>query len=243
MAEIRTCIIIPIYNEHPSNAEKKSLLRNTTVLKYYDIYAIHPIGMNTNEYNQYNIDRFIPFDEKYFRSNKSYSRLLLSYSFYECFTSYDYMLIAQTDTYILDSDYSLEYFINMSYDYYGAPWPNGPFDGQFGIREYIKSIFVPSPKSLLVGNGGFSLRRISTTKKLVFNHAFFIKYFWRLNEDIFFSLHGRNRKDYSSCPYNIASQFSLETNMDYEISNGNIPYAIHAWEKYLSKKLQNDLIR
>ena len=125
----------------------------------------------------------------------------------------------------------------MSYDYYGAPWPNGPFDGQFGIREYIKSIFVPSPQGLLVGNGGFSLRRISTTKKLVFNHAFFIKYFWRLNEDIFFSLHGRNGKDYSSCPYNIASQFSLETNMDYEISNGNIPYAIHAWAKYLSKKL------
>lgn len=115
--------------------------------------------MIVNEYKEYHILKYIPFKKKYFRSNKSYSRLLLSDSFYDCFDDYDYMLIAQTDTYILNSNYSLEYFVDMSYDYYGAPWPSGPFPTPFGIREYIKSIFVHNSEQLLVGNGGFSLRK------------------------------------------------------------------------------------
>lgn len=242
MSKRKICIIIPIYNEYPSESEKKSILRNTTVLQQYDVYAIHPAGMNINEYKMYRIYKYIPFKKKYFRSNKSYSRLLLSGSFYDCFNEYDYMLIAQTDTYILNSNYSLEYFINMSYDYYGAPWPCGPFATPYGIREHIKSIFVHNSKQLLVGNGGFSLRKISSTKRLVKRHALYIKIFWRLNEDLFFSLHGMKHKGYSACPITIASQFALETNMDSEISKGNLPYAIHAWEKHLSKKLQNELI-
>ena len=242
MSKRKICIIIPIYNEYPSESEKKSILRNTTVLQQYDVYAVHPAGMNINEYKMYRIYKYIPFKKKYFRSNKSYSRLLLSGSFYDCFNEYDYMLIAQTDTYILNSNYSLEYFINMSYDYYGAPWPCGPFATPYGIREYIKSIFVHNSKQLLVGNGGFSLRKISSTKRLVKRHALYIKIFWRLNEDLFFSLHGMKHKGYSACPITIASQFALETNMDSEISKGNLPYAIHAWEKHLSKKLQNELI-
>lgn len=242
MSKRKICIIIPIYNEYPSESEKKSILRNTTVLQQYDVYAVHPAGMNINEYKMYRIYKYIPFKKKYFRSNKSYSRLLLSGSFYDCFNEYDYMLIAQTDTYILNSNYSLEYFINMSYDYYGAPWPCGPFATPYGIREHIKSIFVHNSKQLLVGNGGFSLRKISSTKRLVKRHALYIKIFWRLNEDLFFSLHGMKHKGYSACPITIASQFALETNMDSEISKGNLPYAIHAWEKHLSKKLQNELI-
>ena len=78
MSEIKTCIIIPIYNEHPSESEKKSILRNTSVLQQYDVFAIHPAGMNVNEYKEYHILKYIPFKKKYFRSNKSYSRLLLS---------------------------------------------------------------------------------------------------------------------------------------------------------------------
>ena len=242
MSEIKTCIIIPIYNEHPSESEKKSILRNTSVLQQYDVFAIHPAGMNVNEYKEYHILKYIPFKKKYFRSNKSYSCLLLSDSFYDCFDDYDYMLIAQTDTYILNSNYSLEYFVDMSYDYYGAPWPSGPFSTPFGIREYIKSIFVHNSEQLLVGNGGFSLRKISSTKRLVECHSLYIKLFWRLNEDLFFSLHGSKHNGYSACPFTVASQFALETNMDSEITKGNIPYAIHAWEKYLTKKLQNELI-
>ena len=109
-------------------------------------------------------------------------------------------------------------------------------------REYIKSIFVHNSKQLLVGNGGFSLRKISSTKRLIKCYSLYIKLFWRLNEDLFFSLHGSKHNGYSACPFSVASQFALETNMDSEISRGNTPYAIHAWEKHLTKKLQNELI-
>jgi len=226
----KTCIIIPIYNAIPTMSEKKSLTRNIPILKEYDILAVCPESMDLTEYEGYGFTAFLKFSDKYFVSNKSYSRLLLSEELYEELTEYDYMLIAQTDTYILNTEYTLEQFVEMGYDYYGAPWPEGPFDLPYGPREYFKSLFVSNPKKLRVGNGGFSLRNVKACSKAVKKHRLYIKYLWRLNEDLFFCT--RLEK---IAPLDVASKFALETNMKEELEKGNIPYALHAYEKYLNK--------
>ena len=234
------CIIIPIYNEQPTENEILSIARNTDVLGDYDIFAVHPASMDTTAYTRFKISRFIPFSDLYFGSNKTYSRLILSKEFYQPFLEYEYMLIAQTDTYILNTDYTLKYFINQNYDYWGAPWPDGPFDLPYGSKEWFKSIFVKSPKNLHVGNGGFSLRRVSSTYELVKKHHTYIKYAWRLNEDLFFSnIANKSNSAYTSAPINEAAKFALETNMQEEITNGNVPFAVHAWEKYLKQEVTN----
>lgn len=180
---------------------------------------------------------FKPFKKKYFKSNKTYSRLLLSDGFYRTFLEYEYMLIAQTDTYILNTEHTLEEFLKISrersYDYWGAPWPEGPFTKPYTLKDRFKLPVVKHPEQVRVGNGGFSLRHVSNTCNLVIRKRNLIDFYWRFNEDMFFSwfaLDPVNR--YRAASYEEASVFALESNMREEIEKGNIPYAVHAWEKY-----------
>ena len=261
------CIIIPIYNEKPSDSEVKSIRRNINVLKDYDIWFIHPFLMDTSSYEEIIIEafeedihdrpdesirgsisglfndhiHFKPFKKKYFKSNKTYSRLLLSDTFYRAFLEYEYMLIAQTDTYILNTDHTLKEFLKISreksYDYWGAPWPYGPFGKPYTLKDRLKLVVVRHPEQVKVGNGGFSLRHVSNTCNLVIRKRNLIDFYWRFNEDMFFSweaLDPSNKYRTASCEE--ASAFALEMNMKEEISRGNIPFAVHAWEKYCTDK-------
>ena len=240
----RLCVIIPIYHSEPLENERISIMRTVEVLGSYDIYAICPESLNVSRYRELNLHNFLTYSDAYFKSNKSYSRLLLSEMFYSDYKQYEYMLIAQTDTLILNTKLNIEDFMDFNYDYWGAPWPNGVFGGEYGIKEAIKSIFVHNPKGLKVGNGGFSLRRIQSTKELVVLHKKYISLVWRLNEDLFFSHMARKCEEigargiikprfrYIAAPVSLAMQFALETDMTEQIKNGNIPYAVHAWEKY-----------
>ena len=238
------CIIIPVYNEKPTENEAKSIRRNISVLQEYDVFVVCPDNLDKDEYGKLGLSNFITFDNRYFKSNKTYSRLILSEKFYEPFINYEYMLIAQTDTYILNTEYSLKQFIDKRYDYWGAPWPKGPFDEPYGVKELYKSMFVRCPRKLHVGNGGFSLRKVSSTYELVKKYKKYIKYLWRLNEDLFFSNVAQNKEEvYSAAPMEEAEEFALETTMREEIEKGNVPFAIHAWEKYLSRDMSERLIK
>lgn len=228
----RACIIIPVYRENPTENEILSISRNMSILSDYDIYIVCPDSMKHDAYEKLGIENFVSFSDNYFKSNKTYSRLMLSKAFYMHFLSYEYMLIAQPDTYILNTDYTLEYFMDMGYDYFGAPWPNGPLDKPYGIKDYIKMVLAKGCQKLKVGNGGFSLRKISTCKEAVWNNQFYIRYLFMFNEDLFYSLKLRNIPTVE-----IASKFALETNMQEEIDKGNYPYALHAFEKHLNKNI------
>ena len=255
------CIIIPIYNKSPNENEVLSIRRNCSVLKDYDIFFIHPFTMDVTEYEGLIIENFIeeisdrpdksttdifndhihfkPFKSKYFKSNKTYSRLLLSEEFYSAFFDYEYMLIAQTDTYILNTKYSLDDFIRISrersYDYWGAPWPEGPFSKPYTLKDRFKLTVVKYPENVHVGNGGFSLRHICHTYELVRRKKNLIDFWWRFNEDVFFSWFALNKySGYKAASSEEAVSFALASGMAEEIHKGNIPYAVHAWEKCFS---------
>ena len=263
------CIIIPIYNKIPTDNEVLSIKRNCSVLRDYDIFFIHPFTMDISAYEGIIIDifkadigdrpnesiaglfndriHFKPFKRKYFRSNKTYSRLLLSEEFYRAFSDYEYMLIAQTDTYILNTNYTLEYFINISrersYDYWGAPWPDGPFSKPYTLKDRLKLTIVKRPEDVHVGNGGFSLRHVRHTFELVRTKRNLLDFWWRFNEDVFFSWFSIDGKcGYTASALQDAKKFALETDMKEEIAKKNIPYALHAWDKYFSPYDLVDLV-
>ena len=147
------------------------------------------------------------------------------------------MLIAQTDTYILNTEHTLEEFLSISrekgYDYWGAPWPEGPFSKPYTIKDRLKLLVVKHPEQVRVGNGGFSLRHVSNTCNLVIRKRNLIDFYWRFNEDMFFSWSALDPANkYRAASYNEAMTFALETNMKEETGRGNVPYAVHAWEKY-----------
>ena len=86
------------------------------------------------------------FKKKYFKDIKSYSKLLLSKSFYERFLNFKYILICQTDVLILKDE--LKKWVNEDFDYIGAPWISKDINNNYSI--------------LGVGNGGLSLRKVQT---------------------------------------------------------------------------------
>lgn len=248
------CVIIPIYNIKPTDNEILSIKRTVSVLlSDYDVYYVCSKKLELDNYREIADLKVITFDEKFFKSNKTYSRLLLSEMFYNAFMSYKYMLIAQTDTYIVDTNYRLSYFLEMNYDYIGAQWAKGPFFKPYTTKDRIKLLFVHNPSEIHVGNGGFSLRNVKKSRELVRMKKYYIAFLWRFNEDLFFSneaykclsrdVNAKPSKyytiSYMPAPEHISKQFALETNMKEEIDKGNIPFAVHAFEKYYPDVINN----
>lgn len=206
---MNTCVIVvPVYNEVPNELEQLSLKQLDAIIK--DDTEICLVGPNRINFSSYvelfnnNIPTCTNFDDKYFESNKSYSQLCLSYDFYKRFDYYEYMFIYQTDCWIFRNE--IKKFCEMGYDYIGGPiyspgshWP--------GFNTCSRPI---------VGNGGLSLRKISTMKKLTDKNGYLynkhkdkwndVKY-----EDMFIC-DVLAHDVYINIPdYKIAEQFSIDT--------------------------------
>lgn len=198
------------------------------------------------------------FYEGYFRDILSYNRLLLSREFYERFSSYDYMLIFQTDALIIKD--SLDMFLEKAYTYIGAPWLEAD---------------VPEKEGIYVGNGGFSLRNIpsfikalksdltipdglwkhyhpaNNWKRRLFKLAIYLpaqflskiqgrsfyfekaKYNWS-NEDVVWSQFIQDHKEFTLSSLEDALMFSFETmpRECYRLNHDQLPFGCHAREKY-----------
>jgi len=84
------------------------------------------------------------FPREWFDGIKGYNRLCMGRELYEAFADYEYMLIAQLDTWIFRDE--MDDWCSRGFDYVGAPWEFPEcYHGQ----------------NVQVGNGGLSLRRIS----------------------------------------------------------------------------------
>lgn len=147
-------IVIPIYRNELLESERVSLLTLNASNPEYDIVFI--CGKSYNNAKQYQDilekeSSVIYFNDEYFTSTEAYSDLLKSQQFYITFNRYQYMLIYQTDCLMFNIDI-LKQWINEGFDYVGCPvianatdWPSVP----------------------IAGNGGLSLRKISTFIKIL----------------------------------------------------------------------------
>jgi hypothetical protein len=103
------------------------------------------------------------YSPEHFVSVQSYNDLVISPVFYELFAQqYEYLLIYQLDAFLL-SNQVLE-FRNQGYDYYGAPWITGFPQYHFLFNRWPIRL---NSKRFHVGNGGLSLRKITSTLDLL----------------------------------------------------------------------------
>lgn len=262
----RVVIVIPIYQSSLSEIEKNSLLQCFKILGKYPVKFVCPKDFDVSHYekllqgNNYDFS-FERFDDKYFRSVPSYSKLMLTKKFYKRFTGYEFMLIYQLDAWVFNDD--LEYWCNQNYDYIGAPW----FEGYDTANN--DSNLLP-----VAGNGGFSLRKISSILKVlnvnlktprsfkdIYDSSskrkkiskilnipiYFLKFIsqkelflpvWKttkLYEDIAYVEFAQKAcKEFRLAPPEVTLQFSFETQPKrlYEMNNNKLPFGCHAWEKY-----------
>lgn len=148
-----TCVVtIPVYKDHPNEVEIASFKQCLTVLSKHDVVLFTHNQVNLSEYQRISEELGKPvkveyFSKEYFTSVASYNKLCFQCAFYKRFVQYEYMLIYQLDAWVFND--KLEEWCAKGYDYVGAlifQAPNN--DGE----DY---------KLLGVGQGGFSLRRVS----------------------------------------------------------------------------------
>lgn len=153
--------------------EVASIKQCYTVLSKYTVFLAAPEGFDLAGYHQLAVGETrvqeSRFEKKYFQSIEGYSKLLLNPSFYKTYLAFDYMLIYQLDAWVFKDE--LEYWCNKGYSYMGAPW----FD-DWGMET------IDGKHTIIgVGNGGFSLRKVSTHLRVLnsFSYVDRPKDIWR----------------------------------------------------------------
>lgn len=150
---MKNAVVIIAYSPTPSEIELVSFSQCLKILFNHDIIVACPNSLNTDIYDSIiqniNINvLFIKFDDSFFTSVASYNKLMKSIIFYEHFLKYNYILIYQLDAFVFKDELNL--WCNKNYDYIGAPWYTDK-------GKILKS----------AGNGGFSLRKVSTFYNLL----------------------------------------------------------------------------
>ena len=146
-------VLLPVYNGTPTRTESASLRQCLEVLGRHPIVFVTFPELDLTAYRAVVESYGLPFrmecfDKSFFDSLEAYNRLCLLPDFYRRFAaSHDYLLIYQLDAWVFRDE--LDEWCSKGYDYVGAPWIQGHPDRP--DRSRFKA----------VGNGGFSLRKIS----------------------------------------------------------------------------------
>jgi hypothetical protein len=140
-------VVVPIYRA-PLDGDEHLSLRH---LEHFLPEAKKIFAMpDTLDFRRAGYER-TRFAATFFSGIAAYNRLMLSREFYARFEAYEFVLIYQLDALILSSD--VERFLVPGLDYLGAPWIDYDPSG--------------APSLAGVGNGGFSLRRVSAFRQLL----------------------------------------------------------------------------
>jgi hypothetical protein len=233
-------IIIPVYKNEISDLEQKGLLQVRSILRDYDIVFVGPYGLNIDEYLKLIPNgRIIYFDTEYFTSIETYNKLMLSVEFYLKFIDYKYILLFQTDAYVFSNQ--LDFWCNQNYDYIGAPWIGKHFKKIFRNNSYLKlmpflkhsswylKLFYGS--SFRVGNGGLSLRKVSSMIKVLEDYKEIVS-IWNINEDNFFGMYVPfHNKNFKIPGVKEAVSFAMENSPQkaFKLNNNKLPFGCHNW--------------
>ncbi|ASW75057.1 hypothetical protein IQ37_00325 [Chryseobacterium piperi] len=251
---MKNVIVIPIYKVRLTEYEITSLKQCFKILGKHPIKFVAPNNLDLSVYNNV-LEKPIEveyFNSHFFKNISGYNQLMLSKEFYERFSHYNYMLVYQLDCYVFRDE--LDFWCLKGYDYIGAPWLDYRF---YSMRKTEKLKFLIKRlannkvlgkkyvnKDTLVynvGNGGFSLRKISKfLETLRFTSKDIIEDFSKSNEpseikneDIFWSFEAKNIKKPN---YKIAAKFSLEQHpfLGMRLNSNQLPFGCHAWDKKYS---------
>lgn len=245
-------IVIPVYRPFLNEYELLSVNQCHEILgRKYPIVFVTPDNMDTDFLKRmYLHSGIINFSAKYFRDIPSYNRLMLSPEFYNKFIDSEYILIYQTDAYVFSDQ--LENWCRRDFDYIGAPWlPKEKYNTAlyrsfYGIKSVINNMTLKQRDHkwlyYKVGNGGFSLRKVSSHIAICSAENDILQLFrrnssdHRFNEDIFWSTEVnkcQNRIKFSYPDYKEAFRFSFDMapEVAYKINNTNLPFGCHGWYK------------
>ncbi|TKT90848.1 DUF5672 family protein [Dyadobacter frigoris] len=250
----QVAVVIPIYKKGLSEFENISLTQCLKILSGYPIIAIKPESLKLDTIlGQEQFDEILSFEDSFFDGIQGYNKLMLSPDFYQKFLDFEFILIHQLDAFVFRDD--LRFWTKQDYDYIGAPWlkrlANPDFVKELKTRLNTRyHIFVntyennlPSDRQFdnMVGNGGFSLRRVRKLYDL--SNKFeteILQYHKRhehqFHEDVFWSIEVNRKIPNLRIPlYKKALLFSFENRPEQSLmhTSGRLPFGCHAWDQHL----------
>lgn len=182
------CIVVITHKEALDGNDEKSFIKALDTFKNRDIVLIIPDNISTDYYDEikkkYNFN-YTKVDKTWLDSNKSYNKMCCTKEFYKLFKDYDYILLYQTDCWVFED--KLDELMELGYDYYGAPWPH---------------------HHDIIGNGGFSLRKVNKMLELTSKYEYNPKDSLLGNEDAWFCL--THKDEINTCDLDTACNFSIE---------------------------------
>ncbi len=148
----RVAIFVPLSDQPCLTPDEEISLRHLrTYLGKYDKFAAVPVG------NEIDLPDFktLQFDQKYFGSADNHKKLLFSTELYQAFSDYEFMLTYHLDALVFSDQ--LLYWCDKDYDFIGPPWimhKDAPYAGMSAFENKV-------------GNGGFSLKKVSSFLKIL----------------------------------------------------------------------------
>jgi hypothetical protein len=139
-------VVVPHHKSALQPDEELSLRHLTSVLGDKEILWVMPQGCSPPRHG----DNCVSLESRHFMDIAAYSRLLLDDQFYARFAAWDHILIYQLDCLVFRDE--LARWCDRSYDYIGAPLA---VPTRNGAPAYV------------VGNGGFSLRRVGACRDVL----------------------------------------------------------------------------
>ncbi len=233
----RLVIVTPIWKES-LDPEELALMKitdheNSDIEKFF----ICPLALDTRFYEEnFPNWRFKFFEKRFFKSVNSYNQLMLRSLVYKSFSDYELMVLCQTDACLVKNIRLLDF---KDFDYVGAPWDELIYCniGRVYGFKYLWRFFEKG-QPIRVGNGGLSIRRISTFVQVCDKLKF--KFLININEDAFFSYLG-SRKKIAVPDFVIAKEVFLESTLAHYESLPAV-YGFHAIRKW-NTNLADQLLR
>ena len=215
-------ICIPIYKTTLSPFEEAAIRQLNKVLGKYPRVFIAPESLSFDfdiVGKDIGVERFPDY---YFSSIISYSYLLLTREFYQRFLDYKFMLIYQTDAFVFTD--KLQEFCDLDYDYMGAP-----MESTDAIWRFISG---------RVGNGGLSLRKISSALRMLDHWPTMVRgtifeSLFRQWEDLYWGFCSqKDTLNFRVPDIHTALAFAVQGNVGHaykRMKNGWRPFGCHGW--------------
>jgi len=243
----KVIIVIPLHTNKLNDFEWKSLRQCIDMFSIYEICCVKPESLNVS-----NILKVFPeiapisFPDEFFININAYNRLMLSADFYRKFLDYKYVLICQTDVWVFKNE--LQQWLDMDYDYIGAPWIKKESHRKWYYKIYcifvVKVLQIPIKSDKIggrSGNGGFSLRKTEKHYKVCQEKGKLIEKYINMSvktslyhEDVFWST---ENPEFLYPDYNTSLNFAWDQFPEkaFEATKGVLPFACHGWFKTKSQ--------
>lgn len=257
-----TCaVVLPIHKTDLNETEMNSIFFNLNTLKDWDHIVVCPISILDEvkvifTKSKCKKIKFYGLKDSNFHSVTSYDQMLIKSEFYKMFQEYLYILITQPDVVIFRDE--IQYWMDKNFDYIGAPWiinssknKENYFVGNGGVSlrkidSFLNALLtikvVKCPKWYL------KEKKIPKLFHGIFSYCFGFNrllFFKQTHEDFFWSqLIPSSNKTFKVAPLEDSFEFAIEKFKEEDrkkVSIKNMPFAIHAWEKYAPTNLITDI--